>query len=68
MQYHAGVITKIGEIKGRAFASKEEAEIYILDFAEKEGIKVGKIRNLSTGEIEVIDFQEKGGNNEKEMV
>jgi hypothetical protein len=56
MNYHAGVILKTGEVKGRAFESKSEAEAYILDLAEKEGIKIGKIRNLNTGEEEVINF------------
>jgi hypothetical protein len=54
--YHAGVIINTGEVKGRAFASKEEAEVYILEMAEKEGIKQGRIRNLNTGEEEVITF------------
>jgi len=56
MNYHAGVITKTGEVKGKAFESKSEAEAYILDLAEKEGIKQGRIRNLNTGEEEVINF------------
>jgi hypothetical protein len=54
--FHAGVITKKGEVKGRAFESKEEAEAYILDLAEKEGIKQGRIRNVNTGEEDVIEF------------
>jgi hypothetical protein len=56
MKYHAGVLLKTGEIKGRAFDSKEEAEAYILEMAEKESIKQGRIRNLATGEEEVINF------------
>ena len=54
--YSAGVITKNGEVKGKAFDTKAEAEAYILDLAEKEGIKQGRIRNLTTGEEEVITF------------
>jgi hypothetical protein len=56
MKYHAGVITKTGEIKGKAFEDKEEAELYILEMAEKEGIKQGRIRNLATGLEERINF------------
>jgi len=54
--YHAGVLTKLGKVFGRAVATKEEAEAYILDFAEKEPIKQGRIRNLTTGIEEVINF------------
>jgi|APFre7841882654_1041346.scaffolds.fasta_scaffold200480_1 hypothetical protein len=57
MKYSAGVVTKTGEIQGRAFESREEAEDYILDFAEKVGIKVGRIKNLLTGEEEAINFE-----------
>ena len=59
MKFHAGVVTKTGEIKGKAFEDKSEAEAYILDLADKEGIKVGKIRNLETGETDTINFEEK---------
>ena len=58
MKFSAGVVTKTGEIQGRAFESKEEAEAYILDLADKIGIKQGRIRNLQTGEEEVINFEE----------
>lgn len=54
--FSAGVILKNGEVKGRAFDTKDEAEAYILDMAEKIGIKQGRIRNLKTGEEEVINF------------
>lgn len=54
--YSAGVILKNGEVMGKAFEQKEQAEAYILDLAEKVGIKRGKIRNLTTGEEEVITF------------
>ena len=58
MKYSAGVVTKTGEIQGRAFENKEEAEAYILEMADKIGIKQGRIRNLNTGEEEVINFEE----------
>ncbi len=54
--YAAGVVTKLGQIKGQSFETKEEAENYILEMAEKEGIKQGRIRNTNTGETEVISF------------
>jgi hypothetical protein len=54
--FSAGVILKTGEVKGKAFESREEAENYILELAEKEGIKQGRIRNTETGIEEVITF------------
>jgi hypothetical protein len=54
--FYAGVLKKSGEIAGKAFEQKELAEAYILEMAEKEGIKQGRIRNLATGEEEVINF------------
>ena len=59
MKFSAGVILKTGEIEGKAFEDKSEAEAYILDLADKKGIKQGRIRNLNTGEEEVINFEEK---------
>ena len=56
MKYYAGVLFKTGQVTGRAFESKEEAEAYILELAEQKGIKQGRIRNLITGEEEVIPF------------
>jgi len=61
MKFSAGVVTKTGEIQGRAFENKEEAEAYILEMADKIGIKQGRIRNLNTGEEEVINFEEEKG-------
>jgi hypothetical protein len=54
MKYHAGVITKSGEVLGHAFESKEEAEEWILSIMET--IKIAKIKNLITGEEEKIEF------------
>ena len=62
MKFSAGVVTKTGQIQGRAFENKEEAEAYILDLADKIGIKQGRIRNLNTGEEEVINFEEEKEN------
>ena len=54
--YSAGVILKTGRVEGKAFETKAEAEAYILEIAETKGIKQGRIRNLTTGEEEVIPF------------
>jgi len=62
MKFSAGVVTKTGQIQGRAFENKEEAEAYILEMADKIGIKQGRIRNLNTGEEEVINFEEEKEN------
>ena len=54
MKFSAGVVTKTGEIQGRAFLTKEEAEEWILSIMEKEELKSARIRNLLTGEEERI--------------
>lgn len=56
MKYYAGVLLKTGEVKGKAVESKEEAEAYILEFAEQNLIKQGRIRELATGIEEKISF------------
>jgi hypothetical protein len=52
--FKAGIILKSGDIIGHAFSTKEEAEEYILSIAEKQEIKEARIRNLQTGEEEVV--------------
>ena len=52
--FSAGVITKTGQIYGKAFTTKEEAENYILDLMEKEDLKRARIKNLTTGEEDII--------------
>jgi len=54
--FSAGVIKKTGEVTGKAFASKSEAEAYILELAEREGIKQGRIKDLNTGEETIINW------------
>jgi hypothetical protein len=54
--FSAGIITKAGKIYGKAFEVKEEAENYILEIAEKEPIRLARIRDLITGEEEKLDF------------
>jgi hypothetical protein len=57
MKYRVGIITKTGEPRGKAFEIKQEAEDYILDLAEKEGIKQARIKDLMTGIEESINFE-----------
>ena len=52
--FSAGIITKDGKVFGKAFDLKEEAENYILEIAEKEEIKMARIRDLKTGLEEKI--------------
>ena len=52
--YSAGVVLKDGSIVGHAFATKGEAEDYIISIAEKQEIKIAKIRNTETGEEEIV--------------
>lgn len=54
--YYAGVLFKNGGTTGKAYATKAEAEDYILELAGKEEIKQSRIRNLTTGEEEVLNF------------
>jgi len=56
MHYHVGLVTKSGEVKGKAFETKSEAEDYILQIAETIGIKLAKLRNLETGQEENIEL------------
>ena len=52
--YSAGVVLKDGSIIGHAFATKGEAEDYIISIAEKQEIKQARIKNLQTGEEEIV--------------
>ena len=52
--FSVGAIKKTGEIIGKAFQTKEEAEEYLLALMEKEEFKQARIKNLQTGEDEVI--------------
>ena len=52
--FSAGAIKKNGEVIGKAFSTKEEAEEFLLNLMEKEELKQARIRNLKTGEEERI--------------
>lgn len=54
--YRAGVVTKDGIPKAQNFETKKEAEDWILEIAEKEGIRHARIRNMETKEEENIDL------------
>jgi hypothetical protein len=46
---------KTGVLPLQSFNTKEEADIYILKIAEKEGVKTGYIENSDTKEREKIE-------------
>jgi len=52
--YRVALLTKSGQNKSKNFDTKEEAQDYILNIAEKEGVKRGIILNKDTGEREII--------------
>jgi hypothetical protein len=52
--FSVGIVTKTGQIIGKAFETKAEAENYILEIAEKSEIKTARIRNTNNGEEERI--------------
>ena len=54
MNFSAGAVKINGEVMGRAFETKPEAEEYLLDLMEKFELKRARIRNLKTGKEEVI--------------
>jgi hypothetical protein len=52
--FSAGAIKSNGEIIGKAFSTKEEAEEFLLNLMETNELKQARIRNLATGEEEKI--------------
>ena len=54
MKYSVAVVKNNGEIAGKAFESKSEAEDYIMNFLEKNEIKKARIKDLNTGIEEII--------------
>ena len=62
--HRVGILKKNGDITGKAVESKEEADTYILELAEKEELKQARIRNIQTGEEEVINFLEENKKDE----
>jgi len=54
VNFTAGIITKAGQIYGKAFETKEEAEEFVLGILEKEEVKRARIKDLKTGLEDVI--------------
>jgi len=54
MNYTAGGVKKNGEVFGKAFETKAEAEEFILSIMEKEELKRARIKDLKTGIEEII--------------
>jgi hypothetical protein len=52
--YRVGLVTNSGIPKSDNFSTKEQAETWILEIAEKEGIRLARIKNLDTGEEERV--------------
>lgn len=56
--WRVGVVTKKGDSIAQNFSTKDEADLWVLDQAEKKGIKKAIIINKKTNEREVLDFEE----------
>ena len=54
--YHVGLITKSGEILGKDFQTRPEADEWILNIDIEKGVKRADIRNDETNEREKIEF------------
>ena len=55
--YRVGLVNNNGIPKAQNFNTRKEAEDWILEIAEKEGIRHARIRNMETKEEENIDLQ-----------
>ena len=47
--FRIGIITKLGKIIGENFNTRQDAEDFLLEIAEKEGIKRARIKDKKTG-------------------
>ena len=47
--FRVGIITKSGKIISKNFDKREQAENFVLEIAEKHGIKRARLRNKETG-------------------
>jgi hypothetical protein len=54
--YRVGIITSQMEFISQNFATKSEAETFILEIAEKKSIKNCRIKNLETSDEEKVDI------------
>jgi hypothetical protein len=53
--YRVALVTKKEVLPAKDFKTRDEADNYILEIAEQEGVKVGYIDNLETHERERIE-------------
>ena len=53
--FRVALVTKSGQNKSENFNTKEEAQDYILNIAEKEGVKRAVLLNKKTGEREITE-------------
>ena len=54
--FRVGIVKSNGQVEGKNFETKQEADDYILSMAEKDGLKNAMILNKETGEKEIIKF------------
>ncbi len=55
MNYRVALLRKDGEIVSKNFDTKVQAEEYVLQIAEEYGIKVGWIKDFTTGKRDKIE-------------
>ncbi len=53
--YRISLLTKSGQYKNKNCNTKEQAQDYILNIAEKEGVKRAVLLNKDTGEREITE-------------
>ena len=51
MNFRASIIAKTGKPISQNFKTKEEVDEWILEIAEKMGVKLYAVKNLNTGKI-----------------
>jgi len=54
--FRVGIVKSNGQVEGKNFETKQEADDYILSMEEKDGLKNAMILNKETGEKEIIKF------------
>jgi len=52
--FRVAILKKDGKVVSKNFTKRPEAQDYVLDIAEKEGIKKAYILNKNTGEREIV--------------
>jgi len=54
MKYSVGAVKINGDVIGKAFETKPEAEDYLLEIMSKAELKKARIRNILIGEEDII--------------